>query len=543
MNGSLHALRTLAKQHLVEAVDAILSEALPHPPHVTKVLQLLARDQSLIVPMVQQMTDVLNNGDLLNNEGAVAAAATTTGKAGKAGGAGGAEKTCTVESMGATVCLGTVLSEDEAEEVLLGHFALFFGTLLLRIGTTACLNPPKAAEQLMVCWENFFTLLEEEEVYERLTGEGHISSISGPNYTFVSSLPPLSSSFFVLSSLLSPTILSPVILLHLSPPSSHLMHSVGVAALVSAVCRRHMAEKRNIFKFLLPYLKANYEGQRIVTAFALAEMVNHVGEDSKLLDLLVTQLLNAIADPNLIIPAIRGLGNVAGTSQEQINTYSASVLDALMGKLDSPNDSISLESMRSLAKLFPVVQESHLAPVLINVCHRIRPAFDHSNPEIRASSAALFGALARFGAPESPTCSTFVEQVHELLPAMILHINDDANNVQAAFRHTFGAVACLLGGKSLNELLNTSHMFSVDYLNDYHEFLYNYLSKYLSPPSPPPLFLFTYSLSYSPPSFDLPVLALALLFPHFLFACSRENLDLFVIFPSLKTQGSHQRLP
>jgi hypothetical protein len=44
-----------------------------------------------------------------------------------------------------------------------------------------------------------------------------------------------------------------------------------------------------------------------------------------------------------------------------------------MASIDSQKDNVALEAMNSLAKVFQVVDETRIAPVLINVCHRIRP--------------------------------------------------------------------------------------------------------------------------------------------------------------------------
>jgi len=234
---------------------------------------------------------------------------------------------------------------------------------------------------------------------------------------------------------------------------------------------------RGIFKFLQHYLKANYNGQRVVTAFSFAELVNHAQSDPDLLDQLLTHLLTSLVDPILKIPSLRGLGNIVMCPQEQINKYGPTVLDALMSSIDDRLDDVALESMNSLAKVFKVVDETRIAPVIINICHRIRPAFDNPNPFIRASSAALFGGLSRFG--DGLAKESFYEQIHANLPSVVLHINDDNSDVQLSFRRALAAIGPLLRDPGLNTLLTTGHIFAAESDIDYHEFVHMHLSKVL----------------------------------------------------------------
>jgi hypothetical protein len=70
-----------------------------------------------------------------------------------------------------------------------------------------------------------------------------------------------------------------------------------------------------------------------------------------------------------------------------------------------------------------------MSPILVNICHRIRPAFDKPNDEIRAASFTLFGSLYRFG--EGSARDPFYEQIHNNLPSLVLHINDENATVAA----------------------------------------------------------------------------------------------------------------
>jgi len=319
------------------------------------------------------------------------------------------------------------------EEVIQNHFALIFTTLALRVGTT-CGFP--ASEHTVTLWKNFFTVLQEEDVLEKLAELGTLGKIADKN-----------------------------------------MYVEGITTLTGLVVKRHTNEMRAIFKALQPYLKANFNGQRFITAYTFGEMVNHVNTDNELLDQLITHLLTSLVDPLLKIPALRGLSNIVSCPTDQINKYAPTILDALMSSIDDRLDDVALESMNGLAKVFKVVDETRIAPVLINICHRIRPSFDNPNEKIRASAAALFAGLARFG--EGIAKDSFYEQIHSNLPSIVLHINDDNEDVQKAFRKALAEVGPLLHNENLNALLKTPHIFSVDSDIDYADFIHMHLSKAL----------------------------------------------------------------
>ena len=222
-----------------------------------------------------------------------------------------------------------------------------------------------------------------------------------------------------------------------------------------AVCKAHSEQMRGIFEFMLPYLRGNYTPQRIVTASVFAAFVNNCKDDRELLQKLVNSLLSSIVDPNVKLVTLRGLSNVVANGTEQTNRYinkrtshystssplitsyqfinlctryAPTIIDALVSSIDDQDEVTAMESMLGLSKVFGVVDESRVAPILVNICHRIRPAFEKNNDDIRAASFTLFGSLWRFG--RESAADAFYEQIHANLPSLILHVNDDNPKVQ-----------------------------------------------------------------------------------------------------------------
>jgi len=248
-----------------------------------------------------------------------------------------------------------------------------------------------------------------------------------------------------------------------------------ITEITSCVCKQHANELNQIFQFLLPYLKGNFTGQRIVTGAVFAEFINHSKDDKGLLQQVLNCLLSCLVDPNVKMISIVGLGNIGNAGITEANKYAPTVLDALMSNIDDQNDLIAMEAMNGLSKVFALVEESRVAPTLVNICLRIRPAFEKPHNEIRSASFTLFGSLYRFGSGSA--AHVFNEQIHVNLPALVLHVNDDIESVQKACKKALRQLASLYGSDELAAYFK-GKIFDEGRVFNYDDFL-NELSKIL----------------------------------------------------------------
>jgi len=204
-------------------------------------------------------------------------------------------------------------------------------------------------------------------------------------------------------------------------------------------------------------------GQKIVAATVLAEFVNHC-KDPNLLQELIYKLLSSLVDPSIKLQCLRGLGNIVSVGTEEANKYAPTVLDALMSSIDEINEVNAMQAMNGLAKIFELVEESRMAPVLVNICNRIRPAFDKENDDIRAASFNLFGSLYRFGSGSAK--DAFYEQLHNNLPSLIVHLNDDCEFVRNACKSAMSSLAPLYRSEQISNLFMQPNSDYNEYLND-----------------------------------------------------------------------------
>eukprot|EP01108_Squamamoeba_japonica_P004148 TRINITY_DN3320_c0_g2_i3.p2 TRINITY_DN3320_c0_g2~~TRINITY_DN3320_c0_g2_i3.p2 ORF type:complete len:433 (-),score=301.68 TRINITY_DN3320_c0_g2_i3:5-1303(-) len=232
----------------------------------------------------------------------------------------------------------------------------------------------------------------------------------------------------------------------------------ALTALIAAVAESRPAVRSALFECVAPYCKGNFVEQRCVAVVVIGELVQHtpVTDADNLLARLVQALLAALIDPPLKRFALRGLGNVVTAGEDAVNHYAPTVLDALTSSMEHADESIVLEAMGGLSKVFSLVEEARVQPILVNICHRIRPAFGKLNDGIRAEAFRLFGTLARFG--DGAQADAFYEQWHANLPLLVLHAADDARGVVDACREALGRLAPLARDDGMTALLTGRHL-------------------------------------------------------------------------------------
>jgi len=177
-----------------------------------------------------------------------------------------------------------------------------------------------------------------------------------------------------------------------------------------------------------------------------------------------------LVESHIKIQALRGLGNIVSVEREEANKWAPTVLDALLTSIDDQNESIAMEAMQGLSKIFAIVEESRMSPILVNVINRIRPAFEKENQEIRSAAFTMYGSLYRFG--NGFAADAFYEQIHNYLSALTLHINDDTDSVKKACKGALRNLAPLFRNKDvtefiLRELEEGKYLDYVEFLNSF----------------------------------------------------------------------------
>eukprot|EP01104_Vermistella_antarctica_P007673 TRINITY_DN1880_c0_g3_i1.p1 TRINITY_DN1880_c0_g3~~TRINITY_DN1880_c0_g3_i1.p1 ORF type:complete len:1673 (+),score=516.54 TRINITY_DN1880_c0_g3_i1:168-5186(+) len=393
MNGTLHSLRSLATHHLVPVLGVLLAESIPQSEHVRKSLHIIAKDAGLADPTFTHLMDIMNTSLVLEPK------------------PGSKTPEASAQSMAATVSLGCILEVEEVEGLVMDRYPELLVTVLLRFGTTEKLKDSTARKQAVATMRTFLECAKDEEIEQALTEDGGWSTLEGKEY----------------------------------------YHAITTIA--RTVAEAHPDDLQEIHDRLQPYLRGNFPGQRVVTATIYAEFVKHIEENQELLRGLVNCFLASLADETIKLQVLIGLGNVSSAGTDMLSHFGSTIIDALMCSIDASDEELAMEAINGLSKVFEVVDDSRVSPILVNLCHRIRPSFENKSDTLRAASFRLFGTLSRFG--NGSAASVFYEQIHHNLPSLVLHLKDESDAVQLACKKSLRRLAPLLCADDITELFES----------------------------------------------------------------------------------------
>ncbi|XP_051630430.1 maestro heat-like repeat-containing protein family member 1, partial [Manacus candei] len=415
----------LAAQHSSLVVSSLLGSPLPFDSHTCAMWRSLATDPALTSQILEQLLEKLSR-DIPYQE----SRSFLLGP--------GAERVATALPLAATCALQELLSAPEAGPAVLGLYPALFGTLLLRLSCCLGVQLPKnlqgrdrrghgaAARSLQpgsCAVETLRALLlrgGSEEVARAVGEAGGWELLASPE-----------------------------------------RHHDGVALLARAMARHAGPRLPPVVKTLLPALGSAFDSQRVTTTAFFAELLSsNVVNDLILLETLLDTLTGRQKDSCLLVRmlALRGLGNIASGAPEKVRQHGPTLLASMVSGMDDkddPHNLVALEAMASLAKLLEHLEERDVHSVLLHIAIRIRPFFDSEQPELRRSSIALFGSLARVGGAEG---ELFLEQVLHGLVTLLLHLQDPQPDVVKACKFALRMCGPSLGCEGLRDMfLNHLH--------------------------------------------------------------------------------------
>ncbi|XP_069771217.1 maestro heat-like repeat-containing protein family member 1 isoform X2 [Narcine bancroftii] len=252
-------------------------------------------------------------------------------------------------------------------------------------------------------------------------------------------------------------------------------HHQGVAVLARAVAGTSTTHLGGVVGRLEPALVGPYEGHRVTVAAFFGELLaQRVSSDLLLTSALVGGLLQSLVDPSPLVRqlSVRGLGNTPLGAAAQVHQFSTKLLSAMItgvDEKDDPHDHITLEAMSGLSQLLGHLQEADVEPILINIVLRVRPFFEKDRDEVRAAAFTVFGNLSRFGDGKSK--QDFMEQVHSSLVSLLLHLHDSNQDVVKACKFALRAIGPLMGSENISamfrkHLLEEATLYYGEFIND-----------------------------------------------------------------------------
>jgi len=411
LNATLHAIRNLALHHDLVVVDTLLEYPIPHITEVVKSFQVVAKDDTLVVNMINHFTTILNNG-LLEESG--------TGKPGTPG------KPRPI-ALSATAAFGEIMEIPETAKAIESRYSQIVCCLLLRIGTSN--GNADAMKQIVTSFQKFIKNTKNERLEELMNKEDRWKKLEGAEY-------------------------HKVVVDMVAKIVTYEEVTVGEEEETIKTEKNHDTRMSEMYKIMFEYLKGNYNGQRVIAATTIGEILNHT-KDANLVQNCVNGLMLSLYDPVVKLHCLVGLGNIASAGKVEVDRYAATVLGALIAMIDNEDQNLALESMSGLSKIFEIVDESQVAPNIINLCHRVRPSLSSADSHMRQTSFTLFGTLSRFGNYQTAV-DVFHEQIHLNMPVLIMHVNDPDTAVQDASKKALRRLGPLLRFKPMETFLASS---------------------------------------------------------------------------------------
>lgn len=380
---ALSGFRALTNAHFAGVMEVLLKCPVPLPEEVNVIFRSLTslEDPTLTNQSIKHLYDVINQTPL-------AADAPTP----------------IVQT--ATAALGKICAKADLKEHLTEMYAPVFCTILMRIGTANGINNKVDSQDAVQALKSLLQTLHEDRMFTDLEDGKVWKQLEGNDY------------------------------------------DDGITEVARSFSVAQPDRKRSLLQFLGHfYSQQSYEGQRVCATSMLAEFVNHSGDDAKLLRELIKAALPRVADKITKVrkQALRALGNLVSVWSDDVSESASAVLSSLTSAAEDDDAAVAMEAVASLTKVVTVVEEATMGPLLINICFRMRPAFDRKNDGVRAAGFSLFGELCRFGESEDPTMvQNFNDQVHTNLPILIVHMFDSNEKVREACHQAFKRVAALL---------------------------------------------------------------------------------------------------
>ena len=420
--GTLRCIRTFTTYHLQPVVTYLLEKSTELSTELIDTWQCLARETNLAKPMLDVLMDTLDRSLPYQEKND-----------------GGVIRVLPTPKPRSVVCVFShMFCLDEMEGLVLENYPRLFSQLITRIGACAIMEAhggdkskgkevPTPIRECLATFRSLLTAASQDNIINLMDNQFYWDLLEG-GFTYPEGI----------------TELARVFSQHASgyvPKTVHVLNSA---------------------------LSSIYDPFRIVSTAFFAELINQQatgvveqagGEGREIKKDLVEQLINSLlgrlVDSHYTVRmlCIRGLGNIASHNQRLVQTFSTTVLSAMMSGMDDkedPDDYITMEAMSGLSKIITKIDEGHVRPILVNIILRIRPCFEKHLSGVRMAAFTLFGDLSQFG--DGPSKDPYLEQIFSNLVTILVHMNEDEKNVVYACKQTLCKIGPLIGNEEVNQI-------------------------------------------------------------------------------------------
>ena len=255
----------------------------------------------------------------------------------------------------------------------------------------------------------------------------------------------------------------------------------GIQELADLLVQQFASSLEKIFSLASNVLNSVYEEQRIVVTALFGQMITSCCEnkcDVTLLETLMNALLSKLIDTCYQVRklALQGITNIVHADAEEVKKFSNPILNALLLGLEdkeNPDHEITLVCLEGLSRVLKVNDEPSVRSVVITVYLRIKSCYEKDNAKVRNETFKLFGIMTKFATDQSK--ANIIDQIYSSMPTIILHTNDEDEEVIESCKLCLKLIVPLLGSPKLKAHVDKANEEPADSFH-YGEFL-NSVSK------------------------------------------------------------------
>jgi hypothetical protein len=420
ITGLLHVIRALTRTFPSICMTTLL--ALPTNLEVVRAWQQIAIDRQLVQGLVDFLLDIMNNAQQYEEKREGSEIQFIASHSPKS----------------ATSALASILTLHEMNNVAKKNYSKILITILLRLGSASgVVDPP--LKDVELCLRNFLIVVckgEEEEEEEE-------SQKKSKEFDDRALLEQMKSIW---------------------PLITKENYGEAVQETLDLICRAHPEHIKEMFTFAKPFVNRTLEGVRVAATCIAAVMLGHIRNDRDLVHEAVNALLSRSGTDEAFVVklySLRGLANLTKQSKDMLHKYVTPVTGALLANLEDTNEVVIMEAMKSVKIVFSVADDEYIAPLLLNLCVRLKPAFEKANPQLREASILLFGTLSRFA--RGTMSETLINTFFNNLPTIVLHLQDNDPAVIRACKVCLKSIVPELGSAKFSSLFETD-VFKTDEL-------------------------------------------------------------------------------
>ncbi|XP_055357868.1 maestro heat-like repeat-containing protein family member 1 [Paramacrobiotus metropolitanus] len=207
---------------------------------------------------------------------------------------------------------------------------------------------------------------------------------------------------------------------------------------------------------LAPYLDLEIDAQRAAAVAMYAAMLeSKKPSNHSQLAMVVNHLGTKSSDQASVVRifCIRGIGSLSNFGPDMVDAHAPVILKVILAGLDDSADngmtSAPVEAMKALNRIIPIIDRSRIQDDLISFALRLRPSFESDTPMIRGMAFALFGQLAA-AAEGDHIKEAFVQEIHNLMVILLLHLNDEYIEVSLSTKAVFRLLLPLMKSEGMN---------------------------------------------------------------------------------------------